>query len=1483
MINIKKIFLGVWVLSSCVVGQIENWRVTKLTTDTSEPYVYMLNLPVDADEIEISISASEQPEVYVLPDIETEIPLWELNEKVSSLTGVTGYDITYLMHNPTSYFRLTTPVEQRMSNGFVYVEVCSAAGGEPVGLTAFALDVTGSSYGQNSTTRSTTDDDVFKKLSFTGNTAKSTWDSPCDPLRDLPVGNVTLDGITFDISSNLWVASSSSTLSVDVDQAVDKIYFLHAARDCESSVSELLGKYKICYTNGYSYEVPVVSHINICNMVSGYSTGGSIYGSANLVQAKVAWRGVYYGLSGQNASVYLLTLNNPYPDAEIDKIEVVGQSTQSNTLGLIAMTTQGRLVDSVTAKIVPEKYVYADDALSVNLDVIFKNNDSQSALVSGKAYLKFLETGRIIKSQVVDLTVGVNGVCEKVNINCAENSQSGAYELGLDCSIGGENIKCDSVKIAVLDSIASKVKGSFPNQEQMCYTMTIGELDKRSAKKLSALGWDIAYIQPKWKDIEISSGSYDFSDYNNTINNATLESLGVSIGSVTWATKNYNGNYGIPDWITDEMVSRDGYVTPDGSIFSDNYTNSLMSFWNALASYCSTKQNVLAYVPTGPGNDHVYNFGGQIYQENGRMYDYSTFADTKWAQWLQNSGITIAEINSNTGLSLGTYAEVPMPETKTEYGEYLWGLWMKFRRDGALDFFSQAANVIRQQDSSAKIEIKQSGGWLTWGNMQGSYIDGLIDVADNCSGSVLKTGSEWIDQFIVPGAIANHKDISIGAEMAILPPPREAFQMAVYNLMTYQGNQACYVYWEVGEPFYNWAQYKPYFDKSLSSEKMLDDVCLLYPSWDTLESGIFEKDEVDEQLLNTNNWGYLFTDHNVSYDSTTDFEDISLNGYSVILDANSKRHSSAYWNKLKTYVEAGGTLVLPYFTDSDDSYQNITNLFGITYGTSVSGSVSFYVTGAPSGYYVDEGCVLSGSGLTAIAKWNSTDIAAAEKTVGSGKVVCLGFPVIKYKNDSARASMVWDISTSLLEHYGVNQNISSSTALQCSFFKEADNSTYFLNVLNKGTSDLKTSITVRLDNTADNADMYKVVNVMTGQSVFVKNNNDVIEFALTYRPYTAEIIHLVPVKWAVQTIQDVPSKIEGSVNSISLSPVDGHLHLGYSSISDAKLRYAIGDDGLFDITDSVTGNAGNYRWISTAVGNDNIHWVVSSNTFSGGAVAVSFKSSMGFWTETVATGTVYGTSIALGSNERPDISWGTSADGSCLKYARRISPGNWSVETVISGGGRYEDSVIVLDSDDNPYIAFRNDWNNSLMFAYKNDTSWTVQTLASNIKNSNTDGSGSLDDDQYSKVLDMAVYDDDIFITYIDTSSDKRVLCRESDGTINSYYVDLTYISSSVSCAVTEEGQLCVCYNDSQAGDLYFSFADSSMQFDSVISVDNTLLNMNIQRYNDLAFSESGFPVMSVFPINTPSMALVQGYHDNGCYVASTLFFSKQISTKTAM
>ena len=123
--------------------------------------------------------------------------------------------------------------------------------------------------------------------------------------------------------------------------------------------------------------------------------------------------------------------------------------------------------------------------------------------------------------------------------------------------------------------------------------------------------------------------------------------------------------------------------------------------------------------------------------------------------------------------------------------------------------------------------------------------------------------------------------------------------------------------------------------------------------------------------------------------------------------------------------------------------------------------------------------------------------------------------------------------------------------------------------------------------------------------------------------------------------------------------------------------------------------------------------------------------------------------IALDSDDSPHIAYQdcTTED---LKYAYK-SDDSWVTETVDSTGAVGEECAIAMDSDDYPHISYYDDTNNALKYAYKDAGGWNISTVDAGDGDDVGDSSGiAIDSNGYPHIIYNNETDDNLEYAYED-------------------------------------------------------------------------------------------------------------------------------------
>ena len=179
----------------------------------------------------------------------------------------------------------------------------------------------------------------------------------------------------------------------------------------------------------------------------------------------------------------------------------------------------------------------------------------------------------------------------------------------------------------------------------------------------------------------------------------------------------------------------------------------------------------------------------------------------------------------------------------------------------------------------------------------------------------------------------------------------------------------------------------------------------------------------------------------------------------------------------------------------------------------------------------------------------------------------------------------------------------------------------------------------------------------------------------------------------------------GHENAIAIDS-KGHVHIVHASGDGYAFTHSV-YDGSSWTPNAIKNCEGSYCWDTHMVidDNDELHAAYSTNT--GLVVYMHYDGTS--WTSTqVSTGAKVGpVGIALGSNNHPHISF-TGYHQYCGNGLRLASfdGAAWTTNIIDSGGNKGCDSAIVIDGNDNAYIAYQDRSQSKLKFATNKSGSW---------------------------------------------------------------------------------------------------------------------------------------------------------------------------------
>tara|TARA_B100001741_G_scaffold134525_2_gene110834 strand:- start:2078 stop:5197 length:3120 start_codon:yes stop_codon:yes gene_type:complete len=179
----------------------------------------------------------------------------------------------------------------------------------------------------------------------------------------------------------------------------------------------------------------------------------------------------------------------------------------------------------------------------------------------------------------------------------------------------------------------------------------------------------------------------------------------------------------------------------------------------------------------------------------------------------------------------------------------------------------------------------------------------------------------------------------------------------------------------------------------------------------------------------------------------------------------------------------------------------------------------------------------------------------------------------------------------------------------------------------------------------------------------------------------------------------------GHENSIAVDS-NGHVHIVHASGDGYAFTHSVYDGSSWTPT-AIKNCEGSYCWDTHMVidDNDELHAAYSTNT--GLVVYMHYDGSSWSWSQVTTGAKVGPVGIALDSNNNPHISF-TGYHQYCGNGLRLASFDGtaWTTNVIDSGGNKGCDSALLIDSNDNAYIAYQDRDQSKLKFTTNKSGSW---------------------------------------------------------------------------------------------------------------------------------------------------------------------------------
>ena len=179
----------------------------------------------------------------------------------------------------------------------------------------------------------------------------------------------------------------------------------------------------------------------------------------------------------------------------------------------------------------------------------------------------------------------------------------------------------------------------------------------------------------------------------------------------------------------------------------------------------------------------------------------------------------------------------------------------------------------------------------------------------------------------------------------------------------------------------------------------------------------------------------------------------------------------------------------------------------------------------------------------------------------------------------------------------------------------------------------------------------------------------------------------------------------GHENAMAIDS-NGHVHIVHASGDGYAFTHSVYDGSSWTPT-AIKNCEGSYCWDTHMVidDNDELHAAYSTNTNK--VVYMHYDGSSWTSAQVSASAKVGPVGIALDSNNHPHISFVASGSycGNGLRLASFDGSG-WTTNSIDSGSNKGCDSAIIIDENDNAYIAYQDRGQSKLKFATNKSGSW---------------------------------------------------------------------------------------------------------------------------------------------------------------------------------
>lgn len=691
-------------------------------------------------------------------------------------------------------------------------------------------------------------------------------------------------------------------------------------------------------------------------------------------------------------------------------------------------------------------WFYRDEPVTGNIQL------SVSAVPGiGRIRVDLLLGGRLLtqsypeyKAQQVDFSVPVD-------------YEEGLYRLNAWLELdSGSLIELDSVEFAGMGKRPSEplTPENFLTYSEPLHLM-IGYLhDDRILRaqfaEMRAKGFDLVALEWFW-DMMNREENKPISLDNVKKVSGILEQAGLKLW-MYYGLWNYFPSY------AEKLVDANGRKVNALDLSDEKTRRELLRLYSETAIQLRDNQNVIGY--TIRLHPNHYN-------------SYSHAARKAWAGYLHAHKLDTPEKLKamNINLAPDGLPQIPPVSSGNEVKELgRWQLFLKFEEQILLEAIEDICHTIRKYDSVKPIRLNFAQSYEAANNeCPGFQQIGFYHLTEKYRGVINQECFEFPIHSSKEPQLSKKYGVGLTTEGGGVPMAKPGIATLMYHAIENNVAYVAYCHNLVRSNLFEWFRYKPFWKiRKRYGEKLCDNLTLTSfwkDCWlpDSRRGAYFQHHFNYNLMLLENNYAFEMVNEVL-------LQRGKISPGSVLFDTNSFHIGDETAKDIRNFIAKGGVFVANHLTgynawDGGEKYLLLRKYLGVKIKDERSGKVKCAAKTVSNRRGI---ALVIGPGDRILATWQDGAPAAIMRHIGKGKVLVIGFNVVK--EDFANGIMPY-----LLSRAGVKRRLIAEHSREAMVAKDADGN-YFIAAVNGDSADTKAKITINGLNPRCN---YRVINLMT--------------------------------------------------------------------------------------------------------------------------------------------------------------------------------------------------------------------------------------------------------------------------------------------------------------------------------------------------------------------------------------------------------------------